>query len=88
MTTREAAAISSGVTVRGVLGPIRIPISARRSTTTGLMAAAACTPALSARHHGGGAALNNASDNTLRKVFSTQTNRTRPTEALSDSWSK
>src|SRR5256886_14006484 len=80
VTTREAAAISSGVAVRGVLGPSRIPISANRSTTTGLMAVAACTPALSARHPGDGAALNRASDNTLRKVFSTQTNRTRPTE--------
>src|SRR5947208_2939793 len=47
--------------------------------------AASCVEAfdpapLSARHPGGRAALTSASDNTLRKVFSTQTNRTRPTE--------
>jgi len=41
-----------------------------------LIAVAAWTPALSARQPDGGDALNKASDNTLRNVFSTQTNKT------------
>ena len=76
MTTRDARAIICGVTVRGVFGPRRIPISWSRPTTTGLIAVAAWTPALSARQPDGGDALNKASDNTLRNVFSTQTNKT------------
>jgi hypothetical protein len=52
-----------------------MPSSPSNQRTLGLTAGAGLTPALSARQPGGALELNNSSERTLLKVFSTQTKR-------------